>query len=195
VKLLSTLRGALWTGASLALLAACSAGGGKADGRPPTGGGGAGGEGNPSGTGGSSAAAGASSIGVGSLLQSCGTSALARPQLRRLTASELQHSLDDIFPQAKGQWSIGLSEVESPLGFNNDPALLSVGQQVASKLLSGAQSLASVVATDTPAPADASRYRPLPRLLRYAADRFGFQERPALDADRARAIAARHLPA
>jgi len=149
VKRLSTWQGALWACASVALLAACSAGGGKADPRQPGAGGGAGGDGTPNGSAGSNATAGNGSIGIGTLLQSCGTSAIAQPQLRRLTASELQHSLDDIFPQAKGQWAIGLSEIESPLGFNNDPALLTVSTQVASKLLSGAQALAAAVTTDT----------------------------------------------
>jgi Protein of unknown function (DUF1592)/Protein of unknown function (DUF1588)/Protein of unknown function (DUF1595)/Protein of unknown function (DUF1587) len=151
VKLHGNWHSALWAGASLGALAfcvACSAGDGKANPRPPVGGSGAGGDGNPNGSGGSSATAGSSSIGVGTLLQACGTSSLAKPQLRRLTASELQHSLDDIFPQAKGQWSVGLSEVESPLGFNNDPSLLAVSTQVASKLLGGAQALAALVTSD-----------------------------------------------
>jgi len=89
------------------------------------------------------------SVGVSTLTQSCATSAVAHPQLRRLTASELQHSLDDIFPQAQGKWATGLAEVASPLGFNNDPALLTVSEQVAGKILTGARALAGAVTTDS----------------------------------------------
>jgi hypothetical protein len=92
------------------------------------------------------------SVGIGTLAQSCGTSAVAHPQLRRLTAAELQRSLDDIFPQAKGKWAIGLAEVASPLGFNNDPALLTVSEQVAGKILTGARGLASAAMADAALP-------------------------------------------
>jgi len=104
--------------------------------------------GGNSSTGGTGAGGSMASIGIGTLAQSCGTSSIARPQLRRLTASELQRSLDDIFPQAKGKWSTGLAEVASPLGFNNDPALLTVGEQIAGKILSAARTLATTVTAE-----------------------------------------------
>jgi hypothetical protein len=131
--------------ASLALVLACSAGGSKPthEGASGNGSSGSGSGGNGNGTGG-----GATGVGIGTLAQSCGTSALAHPQLRRLTASELQHSLDDIFPQVKGKWANGLAEVASPLGFNNDPALLAVSEQVAGKILTGAHGLASALTAD-----------------------------------------------
>jgi hypothetical protein len=135
--------------ASLAFVAACSASNG---GKPSSGT--AGSNGNGNGSGGSSngnggvTSGGMASVGIGTLAQSCGTSALAHPQLRRLTAAELQHSLDDIFPQAKGKWANGLSEVASPLGFNNDPALLTVSEQVAGKILTGARALAGAATAD-----------------------------------------------
>lgn len=133
--------------ASLVLVAACSAG---TSGKSPPGGatGGNGSGGSSTTTGGSGPSGGMASVGIGTLAQSCGTSAVAHPQLRRLTAAELQHSLDDIFPQAKGKWATGLSEVASPLGFNNDPALLTIGEQVAGKILTGARALAGAATGD-----------------------------------------------
>jgi hypothetical protein len=133
--------------APLALLVACSAGGSSKPNPDGASGNGTGGSGAT--TGGSSATTGGvASVGIGTLAQSCGTSAVAHPQLRRLTAGELQRSLDDIFPQAKGKWATGLSEVASPLGFNNDPALLTIGEQVAGKILSGARGLAAAATSD-----------------------------------------------
>jgi Protein of unknown function (DUF1588)/Protein of unknown function (DUF1592)/Protein of unknown function (DUF1595)/Protein of unknown function (DUF1587) len=129
---------------SLALAVACSAGGGDPSPRD-----GASGSGGSATSGGSSATSGGmASVGVGTLAKSCGTSAVAHPQLRRLTAAELQHSLDDIFPQVQGKWATGLAEVASPLGFNNDPALLTVSQQVAGKILNGARGLATAATSD-----------------------------------------------
>src|SRR5207253_3749028 len=118
--------------ASLSLALACSAdGAGKSTHDGPNAGGSSSSGGGSSSGGSSSSGGNMASVGIGTLAQACGTSAMAHPQLRRLTASELQHSLDDIFPQLQGKWATGLAEVASPLGFNNDPALLTVSQQVA----------------------------------------------------------------
>jgi hypothetical protein len=148
--------------ALLAALAGCSASGkapgpskpnsaaGGAAGAPALGGGGLGSSGA------SSSAAGTTStaIGIDALTKTCAASELGRPQLRRLTRSELQRTLDDVFPQVKGKWSVAISsEVKSSLGFENDPALLTIGSQVASQLLDTATSLATVVTAPDTLPA------------------------------------------
>lgn len=109
---------------------------------------GAGGSQPTAGTGNESSGAAPSSIGIGTLLETCGTSSLGKPQLRRLTRGELQRSLDDIFPQLKGKWTVSISEAESALGFDNDPAVLTVGGQVAGKLLDTASALATALVAD-----------------------------------------------
>jgi hypothetical protein len=139
--------------ASAALLAnvvACSAGGDPST-QPRAGG--AGSDVGSSGASGSLASAGSgnmsgtgaapSSIGIATLLESCSASKLGRPQVRRLTRGELQRTLDDIFPQVKGKWTVSIAEAESSLGFDNDPAVLTVGSQVAGKLLDTASALAT----------------------------------------------------
>jgi hypothetical protein len=102
--------------------------------------------------GGSGNASGSGSIGVSTLSQTCGTSALGRPLLRRLTRGELQNTLDDIFPQVKGKWTVKLPDVESGLGLDNDPALLTVGGQVAEQLLDTANNLATALTADDTLP-------------------------------------------
>jgi len=145
----------LGSAALFASAIACSAGsdnhgtrgGNSSGGNDSSSGGGSGstataGDGNVSGSG------GMSSIGIDTLLQSCGTSALGKPQLRRLTRGELQRTLDDIFPQVKGKWTVSIAEAESALGFDNDPAVLTVGGQVAGKLLDTATALATALVAD-----------------------------------------------
>jgi hypothetical protein len=133
--------------ASVSLAAACSAGGQGAPGGPTGSGGTSTGTGGSTGMSGSGAGPG--SIAVGDLAKTCGTSSVGRPQLRRLTRAELQNTLDDIFPQVKGKWAVAYSEVKSlTLGFDNDPALLTVGGQVAEKLLETAESVATAVTAD-----------------------------------------------
>jgi len=143
--------------ALLASVVACSAGGGSEP--AARGGNGSGGNGsnNSGGASGNSASGGSgnmssggtqSGIGISTLLKSCGTSALGQPQLRRLTRGELQRSLDDIFPQLEGKWTVSIAEAESALGFDNDPAVLTVGGQVAGKLLDTATALATALIAD-----------------------------------------------
>lgn len=146
--------------ALLGSVVACSAGGGSEP--AARGGNGSGGSGNStSGGSGNSASGGSgnsssggtqSSIGITTLLKSCGSSALGQPQLRRLTRGELQRSLDDIFPQLKGKWTVSIAEAESALGFDNDPAVLTVGGQVAGKLLDTATALATALTADDTLP-------------------------------------------
>lgn len=136
---------------TLAALAACSAGGDpKNPNNPSTGGtGNSGGSANNSG---STSGGSGSGISIGTLTQTCETSALGRPVLRRLTAGELQRSLEDIFPQVKGQFSVTISESKSALGFFNDPTVLSGGGQVAEKLLETAENVASALTADSVLP-------------------------------------------
>ncbi len=140
-------RRALGVSAALGFLAACSAGGQGDPGGPTTGGGGQSASGGSASSGAASGTGAVTgSIGVGDLAKTCGTSAVGRPQLRRLTRAELQNTLDDIFPQIKGKWSVAFPEVKSlSLGFENDPALLTVGGQVAEKLLDTADSVATAL--------------------------------------------------
>lgn len=127
--------------------AACSAGGGGP--APSATGGSAGAT-----TGGSSnaGAGGTPSIQISSLTQTCPQSNLGRPLLRRLTAAELKTSLEAVFPQAKGQFAVTFSESKSPLGFYNDPAVLSAGGHVAEKLLATAEALAGALTADSVLP-------------------------------------------
>ena len=104
------------------------------------------GSGNASTTGGDGGAV--KGMAVGELAKTCDTSALGRPLLRRLTRSELQNTLDDIFPQVKGKWAVGIPDAESSLGFDNDPVVLTVGGQVAQQLLDTADSLATALTAD-----------------------------------------------
>jgi hypothetical protein len=137
----SRLWAGLAGGALLATLGACSADGERNDDS----------SGGSAGTGGTAGAGGkppAGSIGIGTLTQTCGTSALGRPLLRRLTRGELQNTLDDIFPQVKGKWAVKFPDAESSLGLDNDPALLTVGGQVAEQLLDTANNLATALTAD-----------------------------------------------
>ncbi|HET7543388.1 MAG TPA: DUF1588 domain-containing protein [Polyangiaceae bacterium] len=150
---------ALGVCASAVLLAsgiACSAGGGEEH-AARAGSGNTAGSGNSSGgsdssstagSGNASGSGGMSTIGITTLLKTCDSSALGAPQLRRLTPGELQRSLDDIFPQLKGKWAVSIADAESPLGFDNDPAVLTVGGQVAGKLLDTATALATALVAD-----------------------------------------------
>lgn len=143
-----TLSVVLGTSALLGLSVACSAGGQGEPNGPKNGGGGSSGSAGSGAGNETSGGSGAtpSGLGVGALAKTCGTSDVGRPQLRRLTRAELQNTLDDIFPQIKGKWTVGFAEVKSlTVGFENDPALLTVGNQVAEKLLDTADSLATAL--------------------------------------------------
>jgi len=145
----------LGSAALLASAVACSAGGdggnaarGGSGNSSGNGSSGASGSSATAGSGDTSSGAGPSTIATTTLLESCDTSALGRPQLRRLTRGELQRTLDDIFPQALGKWTVSIAEAESALGFDNDPSVLTVGGQVAGKLLDTASALATAIVAD-----------------------------------------------
>ncbi len=77
--------------------------------------------------------------------QSCTQAANGSPVLRLLTNGELQNTLDDIFPEVKGQWTASLpANGLSSYGFDND-AQATVGAQLVSGLLDTAQSLATAL--------------------------------------------------
>jgi hypothetical protein len=105
---------------------------------------------NPSG--GSSGVAGGPSTGTlgrDAVAQRCETSQLAAPQLRRLTARELERTLRDAFPTLGVSWSgvrLGADPVSS-LGFSNDAHTLVVASQTAQELLSSAEDVATALTT------------------------------------------------
>lgn len=110
----------------------------------------AGSSGNPSG--GSSGVAGGPSTGTlgrDAVAQRCEATQLAPPQLRRLTARELERTLRDVFPTLGASWSgvrLGADPVSS-LGFSNDARSLVVASQTAQELLGSAEDVATALTT------------------------------------------------
>lgn len=75
----------------------------------------------------------------------CAQPKLGDPVLRLLNRAEFQRTLDDIFPEVKGQWNSSLpADAISPFGFDNDGAAV-VGTQYAEAVLDAATSLATAV--------------------------------------------------
>ena len=75
----------------------------------------------------------------------CAETQLAPPQLRRLTAPELDRTLRDLFPPLAGGWAgvrLG-ADPTSTLGFSNDARMLVVAPQTAQELLDTAQEVAT----------------------------------------------------
>ncbi len=88
-----------------------------------------------------------STLGRDAVAERCTSSQLAPPQLRRLTAQELQRTLRDVFPSLSSGWDgvrLGADPV-SPLGFSNDARTLVVGPQTAQELLGTAEDVAESV--------------------------------------------------
>ena len=106
--------------------------------------------GNGSGSGGNGSGSGGDSGGTGSggsatVALSCNSAALGSPALRLLTRSELQNSLNDVFPEVKSQWTASLpANTISAVGFDNDQSA-TVGAQLASSVLDTATSVATAV--------------------------------------------------
>ena len=95
--------------------------------------GGSGGTGTGTGTGGSGAGTG--SGGSPNFSLACSTTQLGTPQLRLLTRTELQNSIDTAFPDIVGQWTASLpSNTVSEHGFDND-ASAAIGGQLAGAVL------------------------------------------------------------
>jgi len=81
------------------------------------------------------------------IAERCQVTQLAPPQLRRLTAIELERTLRDTFPSLATAWSgvrLGADPV-SPLGFSNDARTLVVASQTAQELLGTADDVAQNV--------------------------------------------------
>ena len=135
-----------WTALCSVLIAlGCSASIDGADGRHGQGGGAT--------NGGSSGVAGdgpnTSTLGRDAVAARCDTTQLAPPQLRRLTAPELERTLRDVFPSLATGWSgvrLGADPV-STLGFSNDARTLVVASQTAQELLGTAEDVATAVTT------------------------------------------------
>jgi len=128
-------------------------GGSGGSGGTSGGSGGSGGKqsGGSSGNGGSTVGSGAGGVlGTGGTTQppssqSCAQAVSGAPVLRLLTNRELQNTLDDIFPEVKGQWTSSLpANGLSSYGFDND-AQATVGAQLVSGLLDTAQALATAL--------------------------------------------------
>ena len=125
----------------LAATAACSASIGDGTDDPD-------GPGNNGNAGSSSVAGGpsTSTLGRDAVAERCETSQLAPPQLRRLTAKELERTLRDVFPSLSSDWAVRLgADPVSPLGFSNDARTLVVGPQTAQELLGTAEDVAESV--------------------------------------------------
>ncbi len=76
----------------------------------------------------------------------CESSVAGEPLLRRLTARELESTLENAFPAAAGDWSSSLSaDPVSHLGFDNEVSHLQVTKQTAREIDETAASLAEVV--------------------------------------------------
>jgi hypothetical protein len=124
-----------------ALTGGAGGGGGSITG---VGAGGSGGGASGAGAGGSGGAGGGAGGGGGSALD-CTSAANGSPVLRLLTNWELQNTLNDIFPEVKGQWTSSLpANGVSSQGFDND-ATAAVGTQQASGLLDTGLSLATAL--------------------------------------------------
>jgi hypothetical protein len=150
-------------GLALAVVAGCAGSGhiGDTPGNAGSSGPGAGGVGNSSGTAGSSGPGTAGSSGPGTAGSSgtgtagsagssnpnftleCSAPSMGRPFLRLLTATELQNTLSDVFPEVKGMWTASLpASTISAHGFDNDGSA-----QVGAQLAGGIRDLGVSVAT------------------------------------------------
>jgi hypothetical protein len=76
---------------------------------------------------------------------SCSSSQLGTPQLRLLTGTELQNTINSVFPDITGQWTASLpSSTISPQGFDND-ASTTIGSQLAGAVLDMGVSVGTAV--------------------------------------------------
>ena len=130
---------------TLAASVACSAGEGADLANGGDSGGGTAGVSGSSGSGGGGTGGGGTG-GTGNPVETCGTSRVSPPLLRRLTRRELENSLASIFPTVAGQWQSTLaSDSVTVRGFDNDAATLVVSKQTARELDETATNLASAV--------------------------------------------------
>ncbi len=135
-----TLLGALSLSMSLAGCAGSVMGSGTAGGT-----GSQGAAGSAGATAGTTGAGGSSAPGNPNFTLTCSAPTPGSPMLRLLTRTELVNTLNDVFPDVKGQWSSSLpSNSISAHGFDNDGSA-QVGNQLASAILDTATSLATAL--------------------------------------------------
>ncbi len=105
----------------------------------------------PAGSAGSAGVAGGPStttLGRDAVAERCASSQLAPPQLRRLTAKELERTLRDVFPSLPASWRVRLgADPVSALGFSNDARSLVVATQTAQEILGTAEDVAESLTT------------------------------------------------
>jgi len=98
-----------------------------------------------SGNGSGSAGSGNAGSGNPNFTLECSGPSLGRASLRLLTATELQNTLGDVFPEVKGMWTASLpSSTISAHGFDNDGSA-QVGAQLAGAIRDAGLSLATVL--------------------------------------------------
>jgi len=131
--------GVVLSAAALALALACQGGvGGNPNGTGGTGAGPSGG----SPAGGTGGGTGGAAV-VPPIALDCKSPVKGSPVLRLLTTTELQNTLNDVFPEIKGKWSASLpANGVSNYGFDNDSGA-TVSDQLASGLLDMAQTVAT----------------------------------------------------
>jgi len=121
------------------------AGGSSSPGTGGTGNTGSGGTGNTGTGGGSGNSTGAGGTGAVGFDLACAAPAVGRPVLRMLNRSELERTVNDVFPQVMGQWTNSLPAVTvSGYGFDNDSSL-TMGTQLAAALRDTAKSVGTAV--------------------------------------------------
>ena len=107
---------------------------------------GSGGNGSGSGTGGTGA--GGADAGTGGGMTptvACSSAELGTPQLRLLTATELQNTINSVFPDVAGQWTASLPAATiSAAGFDNDDSS-TIGAQLAGAILDMGVSVGAAV--------------------------------------------------
>jgi len=101
--------------------------------------------GNPGTAGSAAGSTGSAGSGNPNFQLECSGPASGRPFLRLLTGTELQNSLNDIFPEVKGMWTATLPASQiSAHGFDNDGSA-TVGAQLAGAYVDTARALATAL--------------------------------------------------
>jgi hypothetical protein len=137
---------------SLAMMSACAGQGGDLPtgtagntGSAGIGTPGSAGSGNPGTAGSAAGATGSAGSGNPNFQLECSAPASGKPSLRLLTGTELQSSLNDIFPEVKGMWTATLPASRiSAHGFDNDGSA-TVGAQLAGAYVDTAKALATAL--------------------------------------------------
>lgn len=80
----------------------------------------------------------------------CGETEIVQADLRRLTASEFQSTLEDVFPEILDLWAgVALgTDPTGPVGFSNDSRLLVVGPQTAEEIFRTGGDVATLITSE-----------------------------------------------